>query len=105
MEIEERYVIKFFMDEGILGGEIVCRLKKYYGDHTLSRTQVYFRINEVKRGRTDISTIASHKRELDEGLAAFITGKLDADPHLSSFSPKPRTLRADCNFNCVSLPE
>jgi hypothetical protein len=65
-----------------LGVEIVCRLKKQYGDHALSRTQVYFWINDAKWGRTDLSTIASPGREPDEGLAVFIAGKSDADPHL-----------------------
>jgi hypothetical protein len=82
MEIESRSGIKFFTDEGILRVEIVCRLKKHYGDHILSRTQVYFWINEIKRDRTDLSTIASPGREPDEGLASFIAGKLGPDPHL-----------------------
>jgi hypothetical protein len=43
---------------------------------------VYFWINEVKRGTTDLDTIASRGREPDEGLAAVIAGKLDVDPHL-----------------------
>jgi hypothetical protein len=45
---------------------------------------VYFWVNEVKRGRTDPNVIASPGREPDEGLAAIIAGKLDADPHLSA---------------------
>jgi hypothetical protein len=45
---------------------------------------MYFWINESRRGRTDLSTIASPGREFDEGLAAVITGKLDVDPHFSA---------------------
>jgi hypothetical protein len=59
MEIEQRYVIKFFTDEGMPVVEIICRLRDHYGENTLSRTQIYFCINDIKRGRTDLSNIAS----------------------------------------------
>jgi hypothetical protein len=39
-------------------------------------------IHEVRRGRTDLSTIASPAREPNEDLAAIVAGKLDADIHL-----------------------
>jgi hypothetical protein len=45
---------------------------------------VYFWINDVKQGRTDLNTVASPGREPDESLAAVTTGKLDADPHFSA---------------------
>jgi hypothetical protein len=70
------------MDEDILGVEIVCLLKKHYGDDALFRIQIYFCINEFKRDRTDLSTIARPEREPDKALGAFIAGKLDADPDL-----------------------
>jgi hypothetical protein len=34
------------------------------------------------RGRTDLNSLTSPGKEPDEGLAAVIAGKLDADPHL-----------------------
>jgi hypothetical protein len=60
------------------GVQIVERLRQHYGEDALSRTQVYFWINEVERGRTDLSTVASPGRNPDESLAAVIAGKLDA---------------------------
>jgi hypothetical protein len=83
MEVEQRHVIKFLSDEGMPGVQIVERLRQHYGEDALSRKQVYFWINEVKRGRTDLNTIASPGRGPDESLAAVIAGKLDADPHFS----------------------
>jgi hypothetical protein len=83
MELEQRYVIKFCADEGMQGAQILSRLRDHYGTEMLSRTQVYSWINEVQRGKTDLNTVASPGREPDEGLAAVIAGKLDADPHLS----------------------
>jgi hypothetical protein len=41
MEREQRYVIKFFPDEGIQGVKILSRLRDHYGAQALSRTQVY----------------------------------------------------------------
>jgi hypothetical protein len=84
MEIEHRYVTKFFTDEGIPGVKINSRLWSHYGEKVLSRTQVYFWINEVKRGRTYLNTIANPGREPDEGIGTVIAGKPDADPHLSA---------------------
>jgi hypothetical protein len=45
---------------------------------------MYFRVNKVKRGRTDLNTIASPGREPDEGLTAVIARELDPDPRLSA---------------------
>jgi hypothetical protein len=84
MELEQRYVIKFFADEGMQEVQILSRLRDHYGTKALSRTQIYDRINEVKRGRTDLNTVASRGREPGEDLAVVIAGKLDADPHLSA---------------------
>jgi hypothetical protein len=84
MELEQRYVIKFFANEGMQGVQILSRLRDHDGTEALSRTQVYSWINEVKRGRTDLNTVASPRKEPDEGLAGVIAGKLDADPHLSA---------------------
>jgi hypothetical protein len=63
MELKQRCVIKFFSNEGVPGVKIVERLRQHYREDALSRTQVYFWINEVKRGRTDLDTIASPGRE------------------------------------------
>jgi AraC-like DNA-binding protein len=84
MELEPRYVIKFFAEEGMQAVQILSRLRDHYGTEAFSRAQVSSWINEVKRGRTDLNTVASPGREPDEGLAAVIAGKLDADPHLSA---------------------
>jgi hypothetical protein len=78
MELEQPYIIKFVADDGMQRVQILSRLRDHYGTEALSRTQVYSWINEVKRGRTDLNTVASPGRESDEGLAAAIPGKLDA---------------------------
>jgi hypothetical protein len=83
MELEQQDVIKFFADERMQWLQILSRLRDHYGTEALSRTQVYDWINEAKRGRTDLNTVASPGMEPDEGLAPVIAGKLDADPHLS----------------------
>jgi hypothetical protein len=60
------------------------RLRDHYGDDAISRTQIYFWINEKKRRRTDLNNIASPEREPDEDLTGVIAANLDADPHLSA---------------------
>jgi hypothetical protein len=83
-EVEQRYVTKFFSDEGMPGVQIVARLRQHYGEGALSRTQVYFWINEGKRGRIDLNIIAIRGKALDEGLTVEIAGPLDGNPHLSA---------------------
>jgi hypothetical protein len=41
-------------------------------------------VNEAKRGRMDLSTIASPRRESDEDLTVVIDDKLDIDSQLSA---------------------
>jgi hypothetical protein len=84
MEVEQQYVIKFFTDEGMRDVGVLSHLRDRYGKDALSRTQIYFWINEIKRGRTDLNNIAGAGREPDEGLAGVIPAKLDADPRLSA---------------------
>jgi hypothetical protein len=62
MEVEQRYVIKFFTDEGMPAAEIISLLRDHYGEDALSRTQISFWISEIKRGRTDLNNIASPGR-------------------------------------------
>jgi hypothetical protein len=47
---------------------------------------VDFWINKERLERADLGTVVNPGREPDEGLAAVIAGKLDADPHLSARS-------------------
>jgi hypothetical protein len=84
MELEQRYVMNFFFNDGMSGVQIVGRLRQHSEEDTLSRTQVYFWNNEAKRGRTDLNRITGPGREPDESFAAAIAGKLDADPHFSA---------------------
>jgi hypothetical protein len=83
-KVEQRYIIKFFFDEGIPGPKSPHISNNIMGLGALSLTQVGFSIGEAKRGRINLNTTASPGREPDEGLAAVIAGKPDADSHLSA---------------------
>jgi hypothetical protein len=48
--IEQRYMIKFFSDEGCTGIEIHQRLKNHHGDSAMSRSEVYRWIRDIKGG-------------------------------------------------------
>jgi hypothetical protein len=84
MDVEQGYLINLFTDEGMQGVEIISRPRKHSGEDSLSPTQVYFWMKEVKWESTDLSTIASPGGEPDEGLTAIIAGRLDADSYLSA---------------------
>jgi hypothetical protein len=41
MEVEQKYVLKFFVEERMKGARIIGRQNKYYHLDALQRTQVY----------------------------------------------------------------
>jgi hypothetical protein len=82
--IEQRYVIKFFADEGCTGVETHKRLKDHYGEGAMSRSEVYRWIRDIKGVRTDLETIGSPGRTPDEGLSEVIRHRIEADPHISA---------------------
>jgi hypothetical protein len=84
MEIEQRYVIKFFIDEGMKPLDILIRLHKHYGPRAFSRFTLYFWIDEARRGRTGLSEILGPGRTPDEGLATVIARRHEQDSHLSA---------------------
>jgi hypothetical protein len=50
MQVEQRYVIKFVVEEGMKGVEIIDRLNKHHGRDALQQTQMYYWTIEVKCG-------------------------------------------------------
>jgi hypothetical protein len=57
MEVEQRYVIKFFADGRMQEADIVKCLNEHYGHDVLGRSRVYYWLTEVKRGKTDLLNI------------------------------------------------
>jgi hypothetical protein len=104
MEVEQRYVTKCFTGEGVPAAESISRLRDHDGEDALSRTQIYFWINQIKRGRIDLNNIASPGREPDECLAGVIAAKRDANPHLSE-RQLAQSLRIAASTVCQYLAE
>jgi hypothetical protein len=78
--IEQRYVIKFFAEEGDTEIEIHHRVMEYYGDRTMSRNEEYRWIRDIKGGRTNLETISSPGRTPDEGFADGLRRRVKEDP-------------------------
>jgi hypothetical protein len=72
MQMGQRYVIKFFIDEGMKPFEILMRLHKHDGPRALSRSTLYLWIGEARRGRTYLSEIPGPGRTSDETVAIII---------------------------------
>jgi hypothetical protein len=81
-EVEQRYVIKFFVEKGMKGVKIIDRLNKHYRGDALQRKQVYNWIKEMKSKRRDLSNIQPLERVPDEGLDDCNAKALTEDPHL-----------------------
>jgi hypothetical protein len=84
MEIEQRSVIKFFIDEGMKPPGILRHFHKYYDPRALCRSTLYFWIGEVRQGRTDFSEIPGLGKTADEDPVTVIARPYAQDPHLSS---------------------
>jgi hypothetical protein len=86
MEVEQHSVIKFFSDEGMPGIQIVARLRQHYGEGALSRTQVYFWINEAKRGERILTLLQAPEESLTKILPLLLLAS--SMPILASLSAR-----------------
>jgi hypothetical protein len=84
MEGEQRYTIKFFLEEGMNEVEIFDGPNEQHGGDALQRAQMYYSIKEVKSGRMDLSNVRPLRKAPDEGLDDCIGKALKEDPHLST---------------------
>jgi hypothetical protein len=84
MEIEQCYVIKFFINESMKPLDIFMRLHKHYGPRAFSRFTLYFWIGKARRGRTDLSEIPGPGRIPNEDLTTVIARRHEQDPNLST---------------------
>jgi hypothetical protein len=84
VEVEQRSVIKFFVEEGMKGVEITDRLNKHYDGGALQQTPAYHCIKEGKSGRKDLSHIPPPGKAPNEDLDDCIAKALNEDPHLST---------------------
>jgi hypothetical protein len=84
VEVEQRYLIKFLLDEGMKEVEIINWMNKQYDRHALQRMQVYCWIKEMKSDRKNLSDMRPPRRTPDEGLDDCIGRTLKEDPHLST---------------------
>jgi hypothetical protein len=82
MEIEQRSVIMFFINEGMKPLAILMRLHKHYDPHAFSRSTLYFWISEAGQGSTNLSEITGLGGTPDEGLAIVIARRHEQGPHL-----------------------
>jgi transposase len=80
MEVEQRYVIKFFFEEGMKAQEICDRLQNHYHENALKLSAVYKWIGEVKCGRNDLSDLEKPGRLPDESLDPVIAARYEMDP-------------------------
>ena len=61
VSMEQRIIIKFLMKEGCKPSEICSRLKRQYGEKTLSNVSVYKWSSAFKKGRETVEN-APHER-------------------------------------------
>lgn len=81
--MEQRYFIKFMFIEGYSPNEIISKLSDIYGDQALHKTQVYYWLAEIKRGRDDLRDEQRTGRPCTEFLDDQIKACININPHFS----------------------
>jgi hypothetical protein len=80
MEIKQRDVIKFFIDEGMKSLDILLCLHKHYGHRAFTRPTLYFWTGEARRARTDRSETPEPGKTPDKGLVTVIPDDMNKIP-------------------------
>jgi hypothetical protein len=68
----QRYIIKFFVEEGMKEMEITDRLNNHYDRHAIQRTQVCYWIKDVKSGRKVFETSRCLERHQMRGQMSVL---------------------------------
>lgn len=80
---EQRYCIKFLMRMGYKPKEIVNQLEDWYQDHSLHKTQVYYWMAEIRRGREDLNDAPHPGRPRELFIDDQILAALRINPYAS----------------------
>ena len=82
--MEQRFVIKYLLQKQTEVKDIIAELQNVYGLDALSKTQVYYWVNEIKHGRKDLSDAHRPGRPVDEQLIVSIYDRVRDDPFISA---------------------
>ena len=75
--MEQRIVIKFLTNEGRKPSEICSRLKRQYGEKTLSNVSAYKRSSAFKKGRETVEN-EPHERRPRASITGENSDRVDA---------------------------
>jgi hypothetical protein len=82
--LTQRYVVIFFVKEPNDPKEIHRRLKAAYANGTMKRTQVYWWVSAVQRGREDVSDSPRPRRPTEIGIDEIMAHWLELNPHATA---------------------
>jgi len=77
VSVEQRIIIKFLTKEGCKQSEICSRLKRQYGEKTLSNVSVYKWSNAFKKGRETVEN-EPHERRPRNSITGENSDRVDA---------------------------
>jgi hypothetical protein len=60
--VEQRYVVKFFVESGMKGAEIIDSLNRHHSRDALQRMKEYCWMKEVKSGRNNVADSLTPER-------------------------------------------
>ena len=79
--MEQRYFIKCLYLSGETPHQIIEKIAEWFGEEAMHRTQVYFWIGELKRGRQDLSDAPRSGRPKKDEIDIEIKSILDLHPY------------------------
>jgi hypothetical protein len=112
--LELRCVIRFLLKDGFLPKEIRDRLNRVYGEDAMKKSQVFFWVEGVRRGREDLRDPKRPGRPSTVDFDSILAHKLEINPHTTvrklalSLKVSPQTvtthLREGLGMKCYHLP-
>jgi transposase len=86
MDYDQRVIIRFLMNEGVLANEIFMRLRVQFGEDSYALGTVQFWMQEIKRGRQDLRDEHRTGRPSLGNLDTQILSILEKEPFESARS-------------------
>ena len=84
MDVEQRYVISYYLKKSVKPKKIIEKLQKVYGPKAYQRSDIYRWIGIIKGGRENLSNVPSPGRPIENYSDDLIKYCLDINPYASA---------------------
>lgn len=84
MDVEQRYVISYYLKKNVKPTRIIEKLQKVYGPKAYKRSDIYRWIGIIRGGRENLTNVTSPGRPIENYSDDLIKNCLETDPYASA---------------------